>query len=141
MISFVNYPNKTLGLATNLEKWLTEIASSRNYVIKDLIYTFVDNPKILEINNRFLNHNYFTDIITFDYCKGRRVIGEIFISVDQVEIQAIEYEVECGNELLRVIAHGLLHLIGFDDKSDKDKLLMREEEEKCLVLHSQIIGN
>lgn len=141
MISLINYPKQILTTASEVEKWLDEIATSHNYGIKDLIYTFVDNKRILDINKRFLNHDYFTDIITFDYCKGRKVLGEIFISVDQIKIQAKEYAVEFEEEFLRVVAHGLLHLIGFDDKKEEDRQMMRKEEEKCLVLHSQIIGN
>lgn len=140
MIVFVNFPVlNALSLETT-ERWLHEIARLNGFIIKGLSYTFVDNQKILEINKSFLNHDYFTDIITFDYCKGKRVSGEIFISSEQVAIQSKEFEVTISQEFLRVIAHGLLHLIGFDDKDRDDKILMRQEEEKCLVLHSQIIG-
>lgn len=141
MIVFENYPNLNIGSPAFVKDWLDRIAHSHNYVIKELIYTFVDNNRILDINHRFLDHDYFTDIITFDYCKGNKVSGEIFISLEQIEIQAEEFSASVENELIRVIAHGLLHLIGFDDKADGDRILMRMEEEKSLVLHAQMFGN
>ncbi len=141
MIVFQNFPFTRIKSPEIIEQWLLKIAGEHGYVIRELVYAFVDNPRILEINQQFLKHDYFTDIITFDYGKGRKISGEIFISVDQIEIQAKEYGVGFDQEFLRVVAHGLLHLIGFDDKMEVDKELMRKEEDKCLVLHAQIIGN
>lgn len=140
MIKFENAP-EIIGSHDGLFFWLHTIADNAGFTIKDLSYTFVDNPKILEINRQFLNHDYFTDIISFDYCRGRKVVGEIFISSDQVALQADELGVELQLEFLRVIVHGLLHMIGFDDSSKEEKQKMREEEEKCLLLHSQIAEN
>lgn len=141
MIEFQNFPKLDIGTEELVSQWLIRIAANHKFIVRELVYTFVDNKRILEINKKFLSHDYFTDIITFDYCKGQKVSGEIFISLDQVETHAKEFKVEFKVELLRVLAHGMLHLIGFDDKSESDKKLMRKEEDKCLVLHAQIIGN
>ena len=89
-------------------------------------FTFLDDEGLLEINKKFLNHDYYTDIITFDYCVGKRLAGEIFISLDRVRDNAVS---GFDNELLRVMSHGLLHLLGYKDKSDSEKKEMRVMED------------
>ena len=93
---------------------------------------FVTKAKILEINTQYLNHSYFTDIITFDYCEGNTLSGDIFICPEVVEENSKMYDEKFNTELKRVIIHGILHLIGFDDKSDEEVSLMREIEDRCL---------
>ena len=93
---------------------------------------------ILDVNQKYLQHDYFTDIITFDYCEGDKLSGDLFISVDTVRENAIEYGTEFQNELNRVIVHGLLHLIGYDDHCDEDIAQMRAKENYYLSLRELI---
>ncbi len=99
-----------------------------------LQYVFCDDPYLLNINGEFLNHHYNTDIITFDFSEpGTGIIdGEIYISVDTVRENAVQYHVAFGDELLRVIFHGVLHLCGYKDKTKKDAALMRQKEDEYL---------
>jgi rRNA maturation RNase YbeY len=93
----------------------------------------------LDINRRYLEHDYFTDIITFDYCEGEKLSGDLFISVDTVRENALEYGAESfDQELARVMVHGLLHLIGYDDHSEEDKKVMREKENYYLSLRELV---
>ena len=141
MIQFHNLPIEFKGKDGVLKEWLTIIASNHGSKIGSLAYNFISNEEILSINWQYLKHDYYTDIITFGYSEGEKVEGEIYISEEQVRQQASEYKVSEQQELLRVICHGLLHLIGFNDVSQEEKSRMREEEEKSLILHAQIIGN
>jgi len=101
--------------------------------LEQLQYIFCSDEYLLEINKQHLQHNYYTDIITFDLSeKANAVIGEIYISVDRVKDNAQNYEVSFKNELLRVIFHGALHLCGYKDKNEKDQALMRKAEDKYL---------
>jgi len=93
---------------------------------------FVDDDKILELNNKFLNHNFTTDVITFDFDE-ENIAGEIYISVDTAERQAKEYKVSLKNELKRLSIHGVLHLIGYDDDEDEKREIMHKLENKYLI--------
>jgi rRNA maturation RNase YbeY len=127
----------TLRDKAKVRGWLTRIAKSHKQKIAGLNYVFVSDKKLLEMNKRFLDHNTYTDIITFQHeaPKGS-VAGEIFISVDRVAANAQKFKASRKDELCRVMAHGLLHLCGFKDKSDKDQRLMRSQEEKALDLRT-----
>ena len=135
MISFYNnnikfvFSNKLL-----IKKWIKEVAKSNDYKIGDINIIFMNDNDLLDINNKFLNHNYFTDIITFDYTEGNTLNGELYISIDTVKANAVEYGQVFLTELHRVIIHGILHLIGFDDHNEEDKLLMRKNEDASLEL-------
>ncbi len=109
-------------------KWLRLVAESEIKRIGDITIIFCSDNYILDINQRFLSHDYFTDIITFDYCEGDKLSGDLFISVDSVRENSIEYNTEFIDELNRVIVHGLLHLIGFEDHTDEDVMVMRSKE-------------
>ena len=101
---------------------------------------YFSNGALLEINKQFLGHDYYTDIITFDYCQGDKLSGELYISIDTVKANAVEYEQEFTTELHRVIIHGILHLIGFDDHSDEDIAQMRRGEDQALALLQQMLS-
>ncbi len=117
-----------------LEKWLSEVAGSHNRVMGRVTYIFCDDPTILDVNVQFLGHDYFTDIITFDYCRGRMLSGDIFISLDTVRSNALSLGVDYDNELHRVIAHGLLHLCGINDKGPGERAIMEACEDNALKL-------
>ncbi|MBI3511704.1 MAG: rRNA maturation RNase YbeY [Bacteroidetes bacterium] len=118
--------------------WLITVAACHKRKISQLDYIFVSDSELLLMNKNFLGHNYFTDVITFDYSTGsgmkNLVSGEIYISVDRVKENASKYKIEFHEELHRVMAHGLLHLCGLRDKSLTQVLSMRNAEEKALVL-------
>lgn len=115
-------------------KWLRLAAESEIRTLGDINIIFCSDNYILDINQKFLQHDYFTDIITFDYCEGERLNGDLFISVDSVRENAVEYGEEFDRELARVMVHGILHLIGYDDHTAKDQKLMRSKEDYYLSL-------
>ena len=95
---------------------------------------FCEDPKILEVNREFLKHDYFTDIITFDYCQGNRISGDLFISIDTVRTNAELFNKTYADELNRVVIHGVLHLCGINDKGPGEREIMEAEEDKALAL-------
>ena len=115
-------------------KWLKLVAESEIRRIGDISIIFCSDNYILDVNQQYLQHDYFTDIITFDYCEGVRLSGDLFISVDSVRENAVEYGTEFDEELNRVIVHGVLHLIGYDDPCDEDIQVMRSKENYYLSL-------
>ena len=126
----------TLPQKRNRAKWLLSVARSEGKKAGDIQYVFVSDQKILEINKEYLKHDYFTDIITFPYEEGDILSGDIFISVDTVRSNAVEYSQTFEDELDRVISHGLLHLLGFDDRTEIQQKQMRLKEEECLASRS-----
>ena len=120
-------------------RWLRTVAESEMKRIGDIAIIFCSDGYLLDVNRKYLGHDYFTDIITFDYCEGERLSGDLFISVDSVRENAVEYGTEFGNELNRVMVHGLLHLIGYDDHTEEDVKTMREKENHYLEIRSNIL--
>ena len=114
--------------------WLAKLIDSEEMLIGQIDYIFCDDVFLLEINKKYLNHDTYTDIITFDYTEGKSIAGDIFISVDRVKDNAMKFDVEFTEELHRVMAHGVLHLLGYGDKSDEEILVMRSKEEKAMKL-------
>ncbi len=114
--------------------WIKTVAASYNKRIGDIAYIFCSDERILEVNREYLQHDYFTDIITFDYCEEDIISGDIFISLDTVRTNAVEYGVDYLNELHRVIIHGILHLCGENDKTDKEQQAMTVAENKALEI-------
>lgn len=123
------FKGKTLN-----NKWLRLVAESEIRRIGDISIIFCSDNFILDINQRYLGHDYFTDIITFDYCEGDKLSGDLFISIDSVRENSVEYGTDFENELNRVIVHGILHLIGYDDHTDEDIAVMRSKENYYLSL-------
>ncbi|WP_289757961.1 rRNA maturation RNase YbeY [uncultured Duncaniella sp.] len=115
-----------------LEEWIVAVAASHNRIVGPLTYIFCDDPKIIEVNRQFLNHDYFTDIITFDYSRGRMISGDMFISLDTVESNSVLVRATYTRELLRVIIHGVLHLCGINDKGPGEREIMESFENKAL---------
>lgn len=114
------------------EHWLEKVARNHGYLIGDLNYTFCSDVEILRVNREFLNHDYFTDIITFDRSLRGIVRGDIFISLDTVASNAEELKQDYMRELFRVIVHGLLHLCGIDDKGPGEREIMEAHENSAL---------
>jgi len=109
--------------------WIEEIIKNEKRKMGEISYIFCSNEKILEINKQYLNHDYYTDIITFDYCENKIISGDIFISIETVKENSLEYQVDFQEEINRVMAHGILHLCGYGDKTESEKKKMREKEE------------
>ena len=120
-------------------RWLRTVAESEMKRIGNIAIIFCSDGYLLDVNRKYLGHDYFTDIITFDYCEGERLSGDLFISVDSVRENAVEYGTEFANELNRVMVHGLLHLIGYDDHTEEDVKTMREKENQYLEIRSHIL--
>lgn len=119
-------------------RWLKLVAESEIRRIGQISIIFCSDNYILDVNQRYLQHDYFTDIITFDYCEGDRLSGDLFISVDSVRENAAEYGTEFNDELNRVMVHGILHLIGYDDHCDEDNAQMRAKENYYLSLRELV---
>lgn len=123
---------------TLCRKWLKAVAESEVCMIGDISVIFCSDNYILDVNLKYLQHDYYTDIITFDYCSGNTLSGDLFISVDSVRENSHFYGTEFKNELNRVIVHGVLHLIGYDDHTDEDIKVMRSKEDYYLDLLNKI---
>lgn len=117
-----------------VEKWVRAVAESRGRIPGPLTYVFCDDERILEVNRQFLDHDYYTDIITFDDCRGKLLRGDMFISLDTVESNAVLQGAEYGHELMRVIIHGILHLCGINDKGPGEREIMEIAENQSLAL-------
>ena len=114
-------------------KWLKFVAHSEARRLGDISIIFCSDQYILDVNRKYLNHDYYTDIITFDYCEGDLLSGDLFISIDSVRENAAFYGTAFENELNRVIVHGVLHLIGYDDHTEEEIALMRSKEDFYLL--------
>ena len=115
--------------------WIEEVAASHSRRVGNLNYLFVDDEEILVANRQFVNHDYYTDIITFDYSRGDRISGDIMISLDTVASNAEKFGVPYFRELLRVIIHGVLHLVGINDKGPGEREIMEAAENAALELY------
>lgn len=141
MISYFNQDieYKLKGKLIN-NQWLKLVAESEIRRIGDINIIFCSDNYILDVNMKYLGHDYFTDIITFDYCEKDKLNGDLFISIDSVRENALHYGTEFETELNRVMVHGILHLIGYDDHSKKDIKIMREKEDYYISLKDAIRG-
>jgi rRNA maturation RNase YbeY len=127
----ISFPFKEKRLTS---RWLKNVAVAENRKIGDIGIIFCSDKYLLDVNIKYLGHGYYTDIITFDYCEGSTLSGDLFISIDSVRENAAFYGVDFSTELNRVIVHGLLHLIGYDDHSEEDIAVMRAKENHYLSL-------
>ena len=136
MIDF-NYETEfTLENEEAISGWISNVIKSEGKKEGEINYIFCDDEYLLEINKEHLQHDYYTDIISFDYTVGNEINGDMFISVDRVKENAEDFNVSFDDELKRVIVHGVLHYCGYKDKSETDELLMRsKEDEKLAMFH------
>ena len=118
--------------------WVKAVAASYGKRVREIAYIFVDDEKILEVNRQYLGHDYYTDIITFDYCEGDVISGDLFISLDTVRTNAEQVGATYEEELHRVIIHGILHLCGINDKGPGEREIMEAAEDKALALRSSL---
>lgn len=117
-----------------LREWLDNVAKDHSKVVKQINYIFCTDLYLKQINKRFLRHNDYTDVITFDYSEDERLQSDVFISIERVRDNANTYNVSVSDELHRVLVHGLLHLVGYNDKSPDEKAIMTQKEEYYLSL-------
>ena len=118
--------------------WVKAVAASYGKRVGEIAYIFVDDEKILEVNRQYLGHDYYTDIITFDYCEGDVISDDLFISLDTVRTNAEQVGATYEEELHRVIIHGILHLCGINDKGPGEREIMEAAEDKALALRSSL---
>ena len=118
--------------------WVKAVAASYGKRVGEIAYIFVDDEKILEVNRQYLGRDYYTDIITFDYCEGDVISGDLFISLDTVRTNAEQVGATYEEELHRVIIHGILHLCGINDKGPGEREIMEAAEDKALALRSSL---
>lgn len=121
-----------------LQIWINEVALAHNKRLGDIAYIFCDDEKILDVNREFLKHDYYTDIITFDYSTRSRISGDMYISLDTVRTNAEQFDSDYDRELLRVIIHGILHLCGIDDKGPGEREIMERHENEALAMFDDI---
>ena len=114
-----------------IEKWIVKVATLHSRIAADLNFIFCSDDYLLQVNKEYLNHDYYTDIITFNYCEENTISGDIFISLDRVSDNANQLKTE-DTELFRVIIHGVLHLVGFEDHTDEEKSTMRAKEDEAI---------
>ncbi len=135
MISFSN-EDKNFNLKNKLKvkSWIKDSIIKHNNIPGDINVVFTSDDYLYNMNLQYLNHDYYTDIITFNYNSGNVISGDLFISIDRVRENAQKFNVSFQEELLRVIIHGVLHLLGFDDKTDVERQKMREKENEMLSM-------
>ncbi len=119
---------------TLIKQWIKTVVENKGKKLGDVSYILCDDDYLLEVNRQYLKHDYYTDIITFDYTENDRIGGDLFISIDRVKDNATALQVPEHEELMRVMIHGVLHLLGLKDKSEEEVKQMRKAEEECLEL-------
>ncbi len=136
MIEFFHEGDFRLSLSDNYSHWINRVFKSEKASLGNINYIFCEDEYLLKINQKHLNHNSFTDIITFDYSDGQVISGDVFISIDRVKDNADIFNKTFQEELLRVMVHGILHLLGYNDKTNDEVIVMRnKEEEKIKLFH------
>ena len=138
MVSFEYNCEMPFKLSLKHKVWLQQVIRKEGKVTGDISYVFCDDAYMIEQNNAFLQHDTYTDIITFDECVGDIISGSILISADRVAENAAKFGKTYENELLRVVVHGTLHLCGYKDKSDADAKIMRQKEDESLTLFESL---
>lgn len=134
MIEFNYEIDFKLKNESHLKSWLENCIEVRGFKLGEINYIFCDDDDLLKLNVEFLKHDTLTDIISFDYSLGKLINGDIYISVERVMENALEFTQSIENEINRVMIHGILHYMGYKDKSEKEREEMREQEDICLSL-------
>lgn len=134
MIEFFSETDFQLKNESKIIHWISETIVSEGFEVGDIIYVFCDDDYLHKLNIEFLNHDTLTDILSFDYCLGNQINGEIYISVERVIDNATDFKTDFQKELERVIVHGILHFCGYNDKTDIEEYLMRQKEDEYLLV-------
>jgi len=139
MVSSISYFKSGVSFRLTKKKilsnWIQKVAKNEGYKIESIVFVFCSDQAVLKMNKDFLNHNYYTDILTFDLSENKgKLNGEIYISIDRVLENAISFKTSFKRELSRVMIHGILHLMGYDDKTPSKAQKMRQKEDACLSL-------
>ena len=135
MITFNTEQTQMPGIdQTRIQKWVRLVAHAHGKTAGDINYVFVDDERILEVNRQFLSHDYYTDIITFDYCAHDILSGDLYISLDTVKSNAEDLGKSYDEEFHRVVIHGILHLVGINDKGPGEREIMEAAEDAALAL-------
>ena len=129
MIQFFFEDVDPIEINTKTNEWLQELIMREQKKVGKITYIFMSDDGLLKVNRDFLKHDYYTDVITFDYVKGKTISADIFVSLPRISENAILHSKDFNSELHRVLAHGLLHLCGYNDKTDEEKIEMRKKED------------
>lgn len=139
-VSFISETSFNLKNKLKIKAWIKALIENKGFKQGDISYIFCSDERILEVNKQFLNHDFYTDIITFDYVENEKLNGDIFISIDRVEDNSKEFKTSFEDELLRVLSHGVLHLMGYKDHNPKDEKIMREQENEAIALYKEMFA-
>lgn len=134
MIQFFFENIDEIKISSTITPWLENLIISEHKKVGEINYIFCDDQYLLKVNQDYLQHDYFTDIITFDYVRGKTISGDIFVSLQRISENAVTHSQDFNHEFARVLAHGLLHLCGFKDKTDQEISVMRSKEDHYLSL-------
>ena len=138
-ITFSLHPSTEIALpfhANKIERWLHAVSVKYQKPVQQLDYIFCSDDFLLSLNRQYLDHDYLTDILTFPYDYSP-IIGEVYISLDRAQENSAELDIPFGDEVLRLVAHGFLHMAGYRDGTEEEKKTMRSEEDHCIALFSQ----
>lgn len=138
MIVFFYETNFGIEKESEWKKWIEEVVAEYGFRPKEINYIFSDDEYLLGINQDFLSHDYYTDVISFQYTKGVELVGDVYISVERVRDNAEKRSIAFEEELARVMVHGVLHFVGFKDKTESEKMEMRMAEDKWLSVFKEI---
>jgi rRNA maturation RNase YbeY len=139
VIEFITEDISAISIDENsISAWIENIINKEEKTLGNVCFVLCSDKYLLNINQQYLKHNYYTDVITFDYSEQDIISGDIFISIDRIKENAENYNKTFINELLRIIIHGILHLMGYDDKSDTDKKIMTSKEDESLNLYNNV---
>ncbi len=134
MIHYFFENTDSIEIPANISDWLKNLILSENKKLGEINYIFCDDEYLLKVNQDYLHHDYYTDIITFDYVKGKTISGDIFVSLPRISENASSLSKDYGEEFRRVLAHGILHLCGYKDKTEEEQKEMRSKEDFYLNL-------
>ena len=119
---------------TEIKNWLHQVISDESFELGDINIIMCSDEYLISINKEYLSHDYFTDIVTFNYCEGGKISGDIFISIDRIKENSENYSTNFTNELYRVMVHGVLHLLKYNDKTEDEKKIMTSKENQYLAV-------
>lgn len=137
MINYFFENTEAIILPTNTSSWIENLILEEGKKLGEITYVFCDDAYLLKVNQEYLQHDYYTDIITFDYVKGKTISGDIFVSLQRISDNASTLSNSFEKELQRVIAHGVLHLCGYKDKTEEEEKLMRSKEDYYLSKYKE----